>query len=131
MLPAVWPGDVVTVRHCGLAEFQPGQIVLYRREGRLTLHRIARIVGDQVIARGDSLSSYDPAVRDDEIVGKAVSILRRGKAIDPEQSSLQRVVSWILRHSEFCALLLLRVGGRLQRAESGCESVAALPTVVK
>lgn len=60
MLPAVWPGDVVTVRHCGVAEFQPGQIILYRRAGKLTLHRVARVVGDQVIARGTRSLAMTP-----------------------------------------------------------------------
>ena len=38
MLPAIWPGDLLTVRRCDLSELEPGQIALYRRDGKLTAY---------------------------------------------------------------------------------------------
>ena len=40
MLPAVWPGDVLSVRSQGVVEALPGDIVLFGREGRLVAHRV-------------------------------------------------------------------------------------------
>ncbi len=116
MLPAVWPGDVVTVRRCDLAQLQPGQIVLYRREGTLTAHRIIRVSRDRLVTRGDSLSSYDLPVRAFEIVGQVVSISRAGRYISPEQSSWQRAASSILRRSDFCTRLAMALSRRLRRS---------------
>jgi signal peptidase len=115
MLPAVWPGDVVTVRSCGLAELLPGQIALYRRDGKLTAHRIQHLSNDHLIARGDSLPCPDPPVKPWEIVGRVVSISRAGRLIHPEQAVWQRVASAILRRSELCKRITLHLRGRLRR----------------
>ena len=40
MLPAVWPGDVLEVRRQEAAGVRPGDVVLFRREGRLVAHRV-------------------------------------------------------------------------------------------
>ena len=99
MLPAVWPGDVVTVRRCAFRELRPGQIVLHGREESLTLHRIARVGGDQVITRGDSLPRYDPPVKAGEVLGQVVGIRRGDRSIPTEQVFWQRVVAAVLRRS--------------------------------
>lgn len=116
MLPAVWPGDEVTVRRCELAELEPGQIVLYRRDGKLTAHRIQHLKSDHLIARGDSLPSLDPPVQPNEIVGRVVSISRGVRSVDPEQTFWQRVASAILRRSDFCMRVTLFLSRRLRRS---------------
>jgi signal peptidase len=110
MLPAVWPGDVVTVRRCDIAELQPGQILLCHREGKLTVHRIRHISRDQVVTRGDSLPCFDPPVRASEIAGQVVSILRNGRRIHLEHSFWQRLVSQVLQRSNFCVHIALLLG---------------------
>lgn len=115
MIPAVWPGDVITVRHCDLAELQPEQIVLFRRDGKLTAHRIQLVSSDHLITRGDSLPCFDPPVEPSEIVGRVVSISRGGRNIDPEQNFWQRVASSILRRSDFCTRATLYLSRRLRR----------------
>jgi len=116
MLPAIWPGDVVTVRSRDLAELQPGQIVLYRREGKLTAHRVMHISADHLIARGDSLPSSDLPVRATEVVGQVVNIHRNGRHIQPEHSLGKRVISSILRRSDFWTRMTLFLGVRLRRS---------------
>lgn len=113
MLPSVRPGDELCVRACDFSELQPGQIVLYRRDGTLTAHRIMRIAGTHIIARGDSLPCCDLPVNFHEIVGKVVSVLRHGRSIHPGQSFWQRVMSRTLLRSEFCSRMFQHVGGRL------------------
>lgn len=116
MLPAVWPGDVVSVRRCHIAELKLGQIVLFRREGELTAHRIMRVSQDRLVTRGDSLSCCDPPVSAAEIVGQVVGISRAGRCISPEQSSWQRAASSILRRSDLCTRLALALSRRLPRS---------------
>jgi signal peptidase len=114
MLPAIWPGDVITVRGCNLTELQPGHIALYRRDGKLTAHRIQELTSDHLIARGDSVPCFDPPVRANEIVGKVVSISRDGKILPLEQTFWHRAVSTILRHSDFLLRVTLYLGRRLR-----------------
>lgn len=118
MLPSVWPGDVVTVERRAISQLQPGQIVLCRREGGLIAHRVLSTIGDRFITQGDSLPHSDPPVTASEIVGQVVSILRDGQSISPQQSGWQRAVSAILRHSDFCTRMTLRIGRRLQLLRS-------------
>ena len=43
MVPALWPGDLVTVRSSNLSELQPGSIVVFRQNERLVVHRLMRV----------------------------------------------------------------------------------------
>lgn len=105
MLPAVWPGDIVTVRRGSAEEILQGEIVLSRREGRFFAHRVVLCcsgtgtlpVLDQDetsnqthsqsgcalpsshAATGYSLS--DPAVAAGDLLGRIVSIERGGRLV--------------------------------------------------
>jgi signal peptidase len=113
MIPAIWPGDVIIVR-TALAQLQPGQIVLYRREGMLIAHRITRIHGKLLTTQGDSLPNEDPPVNEADIVGLVVGLLRNGNPMDLKQSQWQCVSASILRRSDFCMRMALRLGRRVQ-----------------
>ena len=39
MLPAIWPGDILSVHSHNVAEALPGDIVLFGRPGKLVAHR--------------------------------------------------------------------------------------------
>jgi hypothetical protein len=117
MLPVAWPGDVVTVRRCELADLRPGQIALFGQKEKLTVHRVTQIADDHLIARGDSLPCCDPPVRASEIVGRVVNIVRNGRFVPTEPSFWQRVVASILRHSGPCRRILLLADARLLRLE--------------
>ena len=124
MIPAVWPGDVVTVRRCDVAELQPGQIVLSRRGGRLVAHRITFIRGDLVTTRGDSLQHDDPPIDESAVVGRVMSLVRNGRVIDPTQTFWLRIGSAILRRSDFCRRMALRIGRRIEWLVGGKMSWA-------
>jgi signal peptidase len=111
MIPSIWPGDVITVHH-NAASLQPGQIVLYSREGKLVAHRITRVRGDVLSTRGDSLPSSDPPIHAPDIVGHVISVVRNRHSVHLKQSSWQRAVSFTARHSDFCLRIILRVGMR-------------------
>jgi hypothetical protein len=118
MLPSVWPGDVVTVQRRELTELRPGQIVLIHREGELIAHRVMSSADDQLITQGDSLPHCDPPISPFEIVGQVVSILRNGRSIRIEQLFWRYAFGSILRHSDFCTRMTLRIGRRWQRLRS-------------
>ncbi len=115
MLPAIWPGDVLTVRSLSSEQLHPGQILLYRRYGKLTAHRIIHVAGDHLVTRGDCIPAFDPPVQASEIVGRVVGISRNGRAIKLQPSLWQRAAAWLLRRSEACTWLMLRVLAAAQR----------------
>jgi signal peptidase I len=117
MLPAVWPGDVITVRPHNIATLRPGHVVLYRREGRLVPHRITCIRGGVLTTRGDSVGNDDPPVSESDLVGQVVCVEHDGRCLELKQSSWQRMGSFLLQRSDFCRRLVLCLG-RLRRRGS-------------
>lgn len=110
MLPAVWPGDMVTVRCCSHNDLRPGQILMYRGEGIVTAHRLLQIRRRQLILRGDSLPCCDPPVDVERVLGKVTAISREGRPVSSEQTILQRATAFAIRRSELCRYLTLRLG---------------------
>jgi signal peptidase I len=109
MLPSVWPGDVLTVRRRSPAELLPGSIVLCHRDRGFFAHRTVGRQGDCLITRGDSHLREDPPFSGDEVLGEVVSILRNGRAVDLTPAWWHRIFSWIMRHSELCTRIALRL----------------------
>ena len=112
MLPAVWPGDVLSVCRRSATQALPGDIILFARQGRLFAHPVVERTIHQGaaywITRGDRLDHHDPQVSSRELLGRITSIQRGHRRIVPRLSFWGRIASWILRRSEFCTRLLLR-----------------------
>jgi len=83
MLPAIWPGDILSILPCGIAEAGPGDIVLFTRHGRLFAHRVVSQSGAYLVTRGDGVPDPDPPVRPGELIGRVFEIVRRGKTLRP------------------------------------------------
>ncbi len=119
MLPAVWPGDILTVRRRRIAELGPGEIVLCSRNRQLVAHRIVGKCGAVLTTRGDSLAHNDPPVREEEVLGQVVSIVRDGvrdgRKLDPRPVLWRRAGAWILCRSDFSTRVLLRLSRLLRR----------------
>jgi len=115
MLPAIWPGDVLTVRSQSPDLLEPGQIILYHRNGKLTAHRIVRVSGEELITQGDCVPSFDQPVQFSEIVGQVAGISRSGRMVKLQQSLGQRAAAWVLRRSEWCTRILLHLRAAAQR----------------
>ena len=115
MVPALWPGDLVTVRSCDSSELQPGSIVVFRQNERLVVHRLMHWVGDCVVARGDALSRCDQPVKAGEVLGCVDSVLRNGRSVSLQPSLWHSVLAPVFRRSEWCASLYLRLSSRVQR----------------
>lgn len=116
MLPAVWPGDTLTVSSHDASEALPGDIVLFRREGKLVAHRVVKRTGSSTgirwVTRGDRLADNDAPVSTHELLGRVTTIERGSRKLTPtpRRSLASRLISWILRSSDFCTRLTLFVG---------------------
>ena len=84
MVPALWPGDLVTVRSCDSSELQPGSIVVFRQNERLVVHRLMRAdfarwvdsthwADGCLVTRGDARSRCDKPVKAGEVLGRVES----------------------------------------------------------
>jgi hypothetical protein len=83
MLPVLWPGQVVEIENCSMSKdgdgngngdtFQPGDIVLALRNGRLFLHRLLVRKADGFQLRGDSMPGPDPIFPHDALIGRLVA----------------------------------------------------------
>jgi signal peptidase len=122
MLPALWPGDVIAVEYCGFAGLRTGQVVLFRRDGGLTAHRIRGFNGDRVLTRGDSNPCFDPPVKAEEIVGRIVNVTRGGCTFEPKHSLWQRLAAALLGRSDFLIRVTLLLSSRLRRSWKMRES---------
>ena len=84
MLPTLWPGDFLTVQSRSAEQIEPGEIILYMREGRFFVHRVKSksVAGDEIflIVRGDCMPDDDPPVRSSEVLGKIVGVQRAGSS---------------------------------------------------
>src|ERR1700675_3315645 len=87
MLPTLWPGDVLTVHSLAPEQVEPGDIVLFMRQGRFFIHRVASkdLMRDEapLITRGDCMSEDDPPVSRGELLGRVVEVRRPGSTFRP------------------------------------------------
>jgi signal peptidase I len=111
MLPVVWPGDILSVRSHDVGAARPGDIVVFRRDGRLVTHRLVErtIRQDRIqwITRGDRMRHNDAPVS--ELLGRVTAITRDSRRLTPHQSMTGRLAAWILSRSDLATQVLFTV----------------------
>jgi len=115
MVPALWPGDLVTVKSCDPAQLGRDSIVVFRQNQRLIVHRLMHREGDRIVTRGDARPRLDEPVAAAEIVGCVESVTRNGRTIDPRLALWQKAIAWALRRSEWCTWFFLRLSAKIRR----------------
>jgi signal peptidase I len=115
MVPALWPGDIITVRSCDPQEVGPDSIIVFRQNQRLIVHRLMHREGDRIVTRGDASPGVDEPITAAEIVGCVDTITRNGRPVDPRLDLWQRTIASILRRSEWFTWFFLRLGSRIRR----------------
>lgn len=89
MAPLIRNGDLITIAH-GARDLRRGDIVVFRQEGKLVVHRLLRaaLPGDAGLAltKGDNRATTDPPLRRESIVGKV--ILVQGERVRCRLSSI-------------------------------------------
>ncbi len=119
MLPAVMPGDTLTVKRVRSGAVCEGDIVLFGRDRRLCAHRVVatgQAPDTTLVTRGDAMPTSDPPISDAELLGKVSRIVRNGKSIDPGKGPRfsQRALAALMRRSLFAARVFLGLYGLRQ-----------------
>ncbi len=109
MLPALWPGDVVTL--AATADPRIGEIVLFQRGDQFVIHRVIRVASlpGQIITRGDSMGDRDHPIAASEVLGRVVSV-RRGPhefSVVTKQAPWQKSLGFLFGRSDFLSNLAL------------------------
>lgn len=105
MLPAVLPRDVVFVRNCGFDAVQRGELVLFRREHRLFVHRVIGHGPRGLVTQGDANPRPDAPVQPSEFLGRVVRQARNSRAFRPrhEMGGAARAAAALFRRSPHAA----------------------------
>jgi len=77
MFPSLKPGSVIFIQPVTVESTpMPGEIVAWKRESGLVVHRLIRILKNDnnilFITRGDSCANEDKAIAADQVVGKVI-----------------------------------------------------------
>lgn len=80
MLPAIRPGDLLTIESCSLQEVSISTVVAFIRSDRIFVHRVVENAKQNerplLVTRGDALDYRDDPVGEDEFLGKITGIQR-------------------------------------------------------
>jgi hypothetical protein len=113
MIPAIYPGDLLTVRSESIANARSGEIVLFLLGGRFFVHRVMRKWPERsrvvFATRGDALTQEDPSVDGSQLLGRVTSILRRGRPVKfaSRANPWTKFLRWGVRNSATFAKTLL------------------------
>lgn len=106
MSPTIRDGEAVTVEPIFAHAVRRGDILLYQRERRVIAHRVVGIAGEGNNARtftlrGDALASCDAPVRAEQVLGKVVSVERRGREIKLDGRRARIICGVMIRAARF------------------------------
>ena len=87
MHPTIRHGELVTVEPARPADIEADDIVLCRNPRGIVAHRVVRIEplgrgGDAFVLCGDAPAAEEEDVAPQQVVGRLVSVVRRGRSID-------------------------------------------------
>ena len=114
MLPAIYPGDCLTVRSFGDAPPHRGDVVLCRRGEGFRVHRIVEVMEEKptrsYVLRGDALTHDDPPLPAADLLGRVISIVHLGEsvALNSHQRAHYYFFRSLVRRSKVATVLLLR-----------------------
>jgi len=115
MLPALWPGDIVTIEGTSCHAAVPGDIVLVLRKQHPFIHRLEKRCDDggrlQWITRGDAVPQNDPPVAASELLGRVSCIQRNHRILVPRRrlSLAARLLAWMFCHWDRFRSVCLRL----------------------
>jgi hypothetical protein len=77
MWPSVPSRSQIEVEPCPAAQLRVGEIAAFERQGRVVVHRVARITPDGLHFQGDNLDHPDGVVASTQVLGRARVVARR------------------------------------------------------
>jgi hypothetical protein len=113
MLPSLWPGDQLTIEAREGGQVRCEDIVAFRRDGRLFIHRALRILQMsplRIITRGDAMPRPDSPVLPEELLGVVTAVCGAdGRPVPiPGSSRVRRLIGLALAYSGRLRSLALR-----------------------
>jgi protein tyrosine phosphatase (PTP) superfamily phosphohydrolase (DUF442 family) len=136
MLPFIREGDLLTVVPLGGAPLRPGEVALYRRDGgSLLAHRViepAARGGEAWLMRSDGSRGELERVRSEEVLGRIVSLERRGRTrrLDTRRRLwMARLWHRLWPWSLWAYTLVSRLKSRLLRAGRGLAASSQDPVL--
>jgi hypothetical protein len=102
MVPAIQPGETITVRRAEMAQARLGDVVLCKRDGRFFVHRIVSHRGHAIVTRGDAVRAWDPPAGPDEFLGIVTCAPRTWRG---------RAMATLFRRSPLAARVYIRLAG--------------------
>ncbi|MGC2195079.1 MAG: hypothetical protein WA628_10425 [Terriglobales bacterium] len=113
MLPALWPGDFLTIQAQSFDQVQVRDVVLFAREGRFFIHRVLekreKDSERHLVTRGDALPEADAPVRPEEVLGAIVSVRHGDRDVPvPDCRGARRGLGLALTYSVRLRSLALR-----------------------
>ncbi len=118
MVPALWPGESVTICSTAMKDARVGQTAVFLRDGHFVAHRIVRIAPSKsaadrraVVTRGDAAREEDAPILQSEWLGIVASVHRFGRprALRHVSTRFAMWIATLVRDS----ILLRRVLDRL------------------
>ena len=115
MLPAIFPGDTLVIEPARSESVGKGDIVLFRRDGRLFAHRVSGKSGSasdfQIVTQGDGMRNPDPPVSSSQLLGKVSFVVREGRCLELAQTPRlsMRAVAAVVRRSSWAARVVVGV----------------------
>ena len=89
-------------------------VALYRNCGKLTLHRVVRVLPDSYVICGDNCIEYEYGICDKDIIGYLSAFYRKGKYYTVE-NRFYRIYSVCIVKTFHLRKLCRRVRGKLAR----------------
>lgn len=109
MLPSIRPGDELDLRGASSHEIKIGDVVAYRRDGRLFVHRVVERNRQELVTRGDTLPQADAPVSASDLLGVVSAVRRDGRDVTLQNSLARRATASLFRSSQLCAALFLKL----------------------
>lgn len=130
MVPTILPGDTLLIEPASSERVGKGDIVLYRRDHRLFVHRVSEKSGSagdlRIITQGDGMRRPDPPVSAGQLLGKVAFVVRDGRCLVPAKNPglTMRSVAALARRSSSAARLIVGVHnlGRAPQEPNLCQS---------
>jgi len=130
MVPTILPGDTLLIEPASCERVGKGDIVLFRRDRRLFVHRVSGKSGNtgdlQILTQGDGMRRPDPPVSAAQLLGKVAFVVRDGRCLAPARNPglTMRSVAALARRSSSAARLIVGVHnlGRTPQEPNFCQS---------
>jgi hypothetical protein len=115
MLPTI-KGDADTVTLEAPDSLKSGDIVLYKREnGQVVLHRIVKIIGDELTLCGDAQMDFELGIKADDVVAR-VREIKKGERIIERDSFAFFGLYLLSRISRAAKISRLKIKNAIKRS---------------